>query len=111
MKGAAPGSPHPASGEPRHILVHCPVGRNPSQTWPGVGIMSDPNPTVDLPGPQVAPSVPADATTPQRIGRYRVVRLQGKGGFGLVYLAHDDELHRPVAVKVPHRHRISAPED
>jgi serine/threonine protein kinase len=53
---------------------------------------------------------PADLV-PQHIGRYRVERLLGEGSFGVVYLAHDDELHRPVAVKVPHRHRISQPED
>src|SRR5262249_48228938 len=73
--------------------------------------MSEPNPTVDLAGPEAAPPVPADFTPPQRIGRYRVERVLGRGGFGLVYLAHDDELHRPVAVKVPHRHRIARPED
>jgi serine/threonine protein kinase len=27
----------------------------------------------------------------------------GKGGFGLVYLSHDDQLQRLVAIKVPHR--------
>jgi serine/threonine protein kinase len=48
---------------------------------------------------------------PHRLGRYRVERLLGEGSFGLVYLAHDDQLHRPVAVKVPHRERISSPED
>ncbi len=49
--------------------------------------------------------MPRDDTPPQpdRIGRYRVERVLGKGGFGLVYLAHDDQLERSVAIKVPHR--------
>jgi hypothetical protein len=58
-------------------------------------------------GPEATPAEPV----PQHIGRYRVGRLLGEGEFGRVYLAHDDELRPAVAVKVPHRHRISAPED
>ncbi len=48
---------------------------------------------------------------PSRIGRYRIIRRLGQGGFGRVYLAHDDDLDRPVAVKVPNPERIKRPED
>ena len=48
---------------------------------------------------------------PEKIGRYPVIRLLGQGGFGRVYLAHDDDLERSVAIKVPNPERISRPED
>ena len=34
-----------------------------------------------------------------------------RAGSGRVYLAHDDDLDRPVAIKVPNPERITAPED
>jgi serine/threonine protein kinase len=62
--------------------------------------------------PNVAAPVAADTPPqPQRIGRYRIEGMLGKGGFGLVYLAHDDQLSRPVAIKVPHAHLVSQPGD
>ncbi len=48
---------------------------------------------------------------PPRVGRYRIQKFLGQGSYGRVYLAYDDVLKRPVAVKVPHRHLVSSPED
>ncbi|NND99484.1 MAG: protein kinase [Pirellulaceae bacterium] len=48
---------------------------------------------------------------PETIGRYRVEKVLGQGGFGCVYLAYDDELQRHVTLKVPHSHRIKTAED
>jgi class 3 adenylate cyclase len=37
---------------------------------------------------------------PEAFGRYQVRRAFGAGGFGTVYLGHDTQLDRPVAIKV-----------
>jgi predicted ATPase len=44
----------------------------------------------------------SDATPapPAAFGRYEVRRILGAGGFGTVYLGHDTQLDRPVAIKV-----------
>ena len=43
-------------------------------------------------------------------GRYRVVRHLGRGSFGDVWQGYDDELDRPVAIKVPHPDRFDGAE-
>jgi eukaryotic-like serine/threonine-protein kinase len=48
---------------------------------------------------------------PPKLGRYSLLQRLGKGGFGEVFLAMDEELDRPVAIKVPHRERIAQPQD
>ena len=55
--------------------------------------------------------VEEDEPQPERLDRYIIQRQLGRGGFGVVYLAHDEQLNRLVAVKVPHAKLISVPED
>jgi serine/threonine protein kinase/formylglycine-generating enzyme required for sulfatase activity len=58
------------------------------------------------------PTVATEAApVPPGLGRYVVEGLLGEGGFGRVYLAHDPQLRRAVAIKVPHRHRVARAEE
>ncbi|HLJ93593.1 MAG TPA: SUMF1/EgtB/PvdO family nonheme iron enzyme [Gemmataceae bacterium] len=58
------------------------------------------------PGPR-PDAIPLSVEPKEYIDRYRIEKVLGEGGFGRVYLAHDDQLNRPVAIKVPHPHLVT----
>ncbi len=74
--------------------------------------MSDPNQTTSE---QIQPTRQTDrleTRLPDRISRYVVKGILGRGGFGVVYLADDPEkLRRLVAIKVPHAELVTRAED
>jgi eukaryotic-like serine/threonine-protein kinase len=71
----------------------------------------DPSSTQDLRAPGGDSRESFSLLQPTKLGRYTILRRLGKGGFGEVFLAFDDELDRPVAIKVPRAERVSQPED
>jgi eukaryotic-like serine/threonine-protein kinase len=70
----------------------------------GSGEATDPLQPATPRDPSEEDSKPCDRS---HIGRYRVIRLLGQGGLGRVYLGHDAELVRFVAIKVPITERLA----
>jgi len=93
----------PASGKSRDARGPAPASDSPDSSDTYVRfenrIQQDTDFTTE---PQEGPRAsPGDSiSVPPTLGRYEMRRRLGAGGFGAVYLGHDTQLDRPVAIKV-----------
>jgi serine/threonine protein kinase/formylglycine-generating enzyme required for sulfatase activity len=72
---------------------------------PQAGSKSPPDPRVSESKP-LPTTKPFENPVPEKLGRFLIRKLLGRGGFGEVYLAFDEQLRREVAIKLTFGSRV-----
>lgn len=101
------GAEEPTSGVPTQNHPAGVIGDDLTANYPA----ADPTPSNAAAdeGRSTTPSGTVDNASnavPQKVGRYTIKKLLGRGGFGEVYLGFDEQLKREVAIKLTFRSKV-----
>lgn len=97
----------PVVGDQRELHIRCPHCRNAVELLDGSSVDSVECKSCGSHFSLVDQASPSrDAQTIETLGRFRLISRVGVGGFGAVWKAHDTELDRVVALKIPRKGRL-----